>query len=264
MKKKKIQKNPKKSVKKSVKKLKVVRTKKEDILRVSTGIAGLDNLIEGGFVKNSINLLIGGSGCGKSIFSIQFLIEGIKHKERVLYITFEEKKKAFFENIKEVGINLEKLEKQGFFFFLEYTPEKVRTMLEEGGGAIENIVLTKKISRLVIDSITSFELLFDKEIEKREAVLSLFSLLRKWQCTSLLTYEGSPFLEKRSTSRVLDFESDSMVLLYLLRGKEKRGRFLEILKMRGTNHSLHTHSYSISNNGINVSLQKSEGILSSK
>jgi len=240
-------------------KLKTV--KKKSTKRVSTGIKGLDALIQGGFVKDSINLLIGGSGCGKSIFSIQFLIQGIKNKEKVLYITFEEKKNGFYENIKEVGIDLEKLEKLGYFFFLEYTPEKVKTMLEEGGGAIENIVLSKKISRLVIDSITSFELLFDKEIEKREAVLSLFSLLRKWQVTALLTYEGSPFIEKRATSRVLDFESDSMILLYLLRGKEERGRYLEILKMRGTNHSLHTHAYSISKSGIDVSTEKSQGII---
>jgi len=255
----------KKQVKKKEinKKTKPARTiKKSSISRVSTGVNGMNALIQGGFVKNSINLLIGGSGCGKSIFSIQFLIEGIKNKEKVLYITFEEKKKAFYENIKEVGIDLEKLEKLGYFFFLEYTPEKVKTMLEEGGGAIENIVLTKKISRLVIDSITSFELLFDKEIEQREAVLSLFSLLRKWQVTALLTYEGSPFLEKRSTSRVLDFESDAMILLYLLRGKEERGRFIEILKMRGTDHSLHTHAYTISGSGINVNTQKSQGILS--
>jgi circadian clock protein KaiC len=231
------------------------------IRRISTGIAGLNTLIEGGFAKESINLLIGGSGCGKSIFSIQFLIEGIRHKEKVLYITFEEKKEGFYKNIKEIGIDLVRLEELGYFHFLEYTPEKVKTMLDEGGGAIENIVLTKKISRLVIDSITSFELLFDKEIEKREAVLSLFSLLRKWQVTALLTYEGSPFLEKRPTSRVLDFESDSMILLYLLRGEEERGRYLEILKMRGTNHSLHTHTYTIGDKGISVSTKKSPGIL---
>ncbi len=230
------------------------------IERVSTGISGFDSLIQGGFIKNSINLLVGSSGCGKSIFSIQFLIEGIKNKERVLYITFEEKKKTFYKNLKEIGIDLETLEKQGYFFFLEYTPEKVRTMLEEGGGSIENIVLLKKINRVVIDSITSFELLFEKDLEKREAALSLFSLLRKWNCTSLLNYEGSPFFEKKSTSRVLDFESDSIILLYLLRGKQERERFIEILKMRGTNHSLHTHSYSIGNKGILVSTKSSKGI----
>jgi len=69
-------------------------------------------------------------------------------------------------------------------------------MLEEGGGAIENIVLTKKINRIVIDSITSFELLFEKEIEKRESALALFNIIRKWNCTSLLTYEGTPSNEK--------------------------------------------------------------------
>jgi circadian clock protein KaiC len=221
-------------------------------LRVSSGVSGFDDLIEGGFEKNSTNLIVGGSGCGKTIFSLQFLVDGAKKGEKALYITFEEKKNEVYSNMLEFGINLLELEKQGLFFFLEYTPEKVRTMLEEGGGSIENIVLTKKIQRIVIDSITSFELLFEKELEKREAALELFGLIRKWNCTSLLTYEGSPSAEKKETSRVFDFESDSIALLYLVKRKNQRHRFLEVLKMRGTKHSLDVHAYHIGEKGIVV------------
>jgi circadian clock protein KaiC len=239
----------------------MVRTisSKSRIERVPTGIFGFDDLMEGGFEKNSINLLVGGSGCGKTIFTIQFLLEGVKRGEKVLYITFEEKKSDIFNNMSEFGIDLADLEAKGLFFVLEYTPQKVRTMLEEGGGTIENIVLTKKVSRLVIDSITSFELLFDKELEKREAILELFGLLRKWQVTSFLTYEGNSAAAQQATSRVIDFESDSIILLYLVRKSNKRFRFLEILKMRGTNHSLDVHEYMIKDNGININKEAYSG-----
>jgi len=229
--------------------------------RVSTGIANLDILIQGGFEKNSTNLVVGESGSGKSILATQFLLEGIKKGERCLYITFEEKKKEFYSNMSKLGMNLKKLEEQNKFFFLEYTPEKVKTMLEEGGGAIENIILTKKITRVVIDSITSFELLFEKDLEKRSAALSLFSMLRKWDCTSLLTYQASPFKEKKLSSRTLEFESDSIILLYLTRTKTKRERFVEVLKMRGTKHSQSIFPLSIDNSGIVVGTEVYEGKL---
>ena len=227
----------------------IIKLNKE---RVSTGIKNFDTLIEGGFKKNSTNLLVGSSGSGKSIFALSFLMQGIKKGDKCLYITFEEPKKEFYSNMLEFGWDLEKLENQGKFIFLEYTPEKVKTMLEEGGGTIENIVLTKKINRIVIDSITSFELLFEKELEKRESALELFRLIRKWDCTSLLTYEGSPSMEKRETSRILDFESDSITILYFERGEKQRIRSLEVLKMRGTTHSLSLHNFSIDKNGINI------------
>ena len=137
--------------------------------------------------------------------------------------------------------------------FLEYTPEKVNSMLEEGGGSIESIVIKEKIKRLVIDSITSFELLFDDDLKKREAALSLFNMLRKWGCTSLLTYEGDSLKDKAVASRTLEFESDSIILLYFIRTKNQRDRFLEVLKMRGTEHSRKIYAFSMDKHGIVLS-----------
>ena len=225
-------------------------------VRVPTGIRGFDSLIEGGLEKNSTNLLVGSSGSGKSIFSVQFLIEGIKRGEKCLYITFEENKETFFSNMADFGWDLADYERKEKLFFLEYTPEKVKTMLEEGGGAIENIVLSKKISRIIIDSITSFELLFEKEIEKRSTALALFKMIRKWDSTALLTYEGTPSQEKKSTSRILDFESDAIILLHFVRVKKQRKRYVEVLKMRGTDHSLAIHPFSIEDSGIVVSKEE--------
>lgn len=225
--------------KKSVEKKEKTVKSKVKANRVSLGLPNLDKFMQGGLKKNSINLLVGSSGSGKSILATQFLVEGVKKGENCLYITFEEKKPIFFSNMEEFGWNLEKLEKTGKFTFVEYTPEKVKTMLEEGGGIIENIVLEKKVTRIVIDSITSFELLFEKDIKKRTAALSLFNLLRKWNITSILTYQSNPLDEYKPSSKTLEFESDSIIILYFTRVKEEktRKRFIEILKMRGTDHS---------------------------
>lgn len=220
--------------------------------RVSTGIKNLDELIEGGFTKNSTNLVVGSGGSGKSIFGVQFLVEGLKQGEKGLYITFEEKKAEFYEHMKGLGYDLENLEKKGQFFFVEYTPAKVKKMLEEGGGFIETLILRKKIQRVVIDSISAFALLFESDIEKRESSLALFNLLSKWNCTSVLTYEEHLSMNKKVDFPVLEFESDAIVILYFIRKREERERYLEILKMRGTNHSKKVHEFNIEKDGIVV------------
>lgn len=244
----------KKRVKSSGKKVsKNGETKRGKRARISTGVTGFDKIVDGGFLDNSINLVVGSSGSGKSIFSVQFLVEGIKKGEKCLYITFEEKKDEFFQNMQGLGFDLYGLEKKGDFVFLEYTPEKVKTMLEEGGGSIENIILTKKIKRVVIDSITSFELLFDDDLKKREASLSLFGMLRKWDCTTLLTYEADP---EDKTSQTLEFESDSIILFYFRRKGAERKRLLEVLKMRGTKHESGLYEFEMGKNGIKIKNKK--------
>lgn len=234
--------------------------KSEKIKRISTGISALDKITQGGFEKDSTNLIVGETGSGKTIAAMQFIIEGLRKNETCLYVTFEEDKTEFYNNMRELGWDLEKQEKNGKFFFLEYTPEKVKTMLEEGGGTVETLILSKKVTRIVFDSITSFILLFESEVEKREAALSLFNMLRKWDCTAVLTYEGAPDREK-NTSRVLEFESDSIILLYFLRDKKQRNRYLEVLKMRGTQHSNKIYPFIIKKNGIVLSTKPISGKL---
>lgn len=236
--------------------------KKDKDTRIPTGVPGIDRITEGGFEKNSINLIVGDSGSGKTILAVQFLMEGLRKGEKCLYVTFEEQKEVFYFNMRDFGWDLEALEKKGDFIFLEYTPEKVKTMLEEGGGAIESIVLREKISRIVIDSITSFALLFEDDLKKREAALELFDLLRKWECTSLLTYEEEPSSEKKTTSKTLEFESDSIIVLYFIRNKKERKRYIEVLKMRGTKHSREAYPIEMGKKGIIVGSRAYSGKLS--
>lgn len=218
---------------------------------ISSGIKELDNLIKGGFKEKSINLVAGGAGSGKTIFAFQFLIEGLKKGENCLYLTFEEKKEKAYENMLEFGWGLKEYEKKGKFIFLEYTPEQVKAVLEEGGGIIEQIVEKKKIKRMVIDSITSFTLLYQDPLTKKEASLALFELINKWNCTALLTAQNIS-ADQDEISAALEFEVDSIIILYHIKSKGIRKRALEILKMRGTKIPEKTIKLEITNKGIKV------------
>jgi len=210
--------------------------KSAKIMHISSGINGFDKISEGGFVEGSVNTIIGESGSGKTIFAMQFIMEGVKRGETCLYITFEEKKEDFYKNMLKFGWDLGKLENSGKFIFLEYSPEKIKLMLEQGGGEIESLIIEKKVKRLVIDSITSFAMLFENKILKREYIINLFDMLRAWDCTVLVTsFSNISDIKIREVSAA-EFEADAIILMHFPIIKNKRERYLEILKMRGTKH----------------------------
>lgn len=229
-----------------------VKAKPLKIQRVASGIPNFDRLVEGGFWQRSTNLLVGGPGTAKTIFATQFLIEGLKRGENCMYVTFEEKKDQFFANMLRFGWDLKKYESSGKFVFLEYTPLKVKNMLEEGGGSIESVILSKKVARLVIDSVSSFILLFDNELERREAALALFNMIKNWNCTSVLTLEEEQVTSEKTPTKAIEFESDGIIISHYLRVKDKRQRYLEILKMKGTKHAESVYKFDITPKGIKV------------
>lgn len=220
--------------------------------RVETGIPGFDKLIGGGFEDSSINLIAGGSGSGKTIFALEFLLYGVAKGERVLYVTFEEKKEDFYKNMAKIGWDLNKAEATGRFIFLEYSPEKVKMMLDEGGGAIESTVIKNKVTRMVVDSVSSFSLLFDDEQSRRQAILGFFDIIRKWDITTLLTVQHTPINKKDRGLSYVEFEADSVIFLYYVSTGTRRQRFIEVLKMRGTDHSRDIHAFKIGKSGIQI------------
>ncbi|MBS3172307.1 hypothetical protein J4438_01855 [Candidatus Woesearchaeota archaeon] len=221
--------------------------------RICSGIPGLDPLIQGGYKEGSINLIEGGPGSGKTIFVTQFLLDGLRKGENVVYITFEVIKEKFYENMQMFGWDLEKYEREGLFTFLVYSPEQIKQILLEGGGTLDTLVHQKKIKRIAIDSITSFALLYANELAKKEAALTLFNVINSWDCTAILTAQDEGDSDRKEiVSTALDFEVDGIILLYHMRKGNKRRRGLEILKMRGTKVPNHVFNLILDKKGIRV------------
>jgi len=220
--------------------------------RVSSGVPGLDPLVQGGFKRNSVNLIAGEPGSGKTIFGMHFLMDGCKKGEAGIYITFEEKKDKMYDDMLSIGWDLKKYEEKNLFRFLEYSPEQVKKILVEGGGVVDAMVEKLKAKRIVIDSITSFSLLYEDELTKKEAALSLFDLIGKWNCTAVVTSQARSIDHESIMSAALEFEVDSIILLYHIRSKDERIRGIEILKMRGTKIPEKTFELVLDNKGIKV------------
>ncbi|MBT4192099.1 MAG: AAA family ATPase [Candidatus Diapherotrites archaeon] len=222
--------------------------------RVATGIKGFDNLIEGGFEKDSTVLLVGSAGTGKTLFSMQFLYEGAtKFDEKCVFISFEEEKSSLYKHALQFGWDFEKLERENKFKLLFFKPHQVTKILEEGGGQIREALMEIGAKRVVVDSITSYALLFTDEYKRREKVLEFFNLLEKWGVTSIVIAENSPqVIEKEEGS--LGFISDAVISMYYQHDEEKGIRIhsLEILKMRGTRHTNKLCAFNFEEEGIVV------------
>src|SRR3989344_616819 len=114
-------------------------------------------------------------------------------------------------------------ENEGLFAFLEYTPEQVKKVLTEGGGTIEALIQKVKAQRLVIDSISSFAMLYQDDLTQKEASLALFELINTWHCTAVLTSQNTQ-IDQETVSAALEFEVDSIVVLYHLKVEGIRKR----------------------------------------
>ncbi|MFH1210851.1 MAG: ATPase domain-containing protein, partial [archaeon] len=214
-----------------------VKVEKFDDDRVKTGIEGLDRVMGGGFEGDSINIVCGGPGTGKSIFALQFLCNGIvKFDEPGVYITFEESREKILKHMSKLGWDLKKLEDEDKLVIVEYTPSNVKKLLTEGGGEVDIAIEKIKAKRIAIDSLTAFALLFKDDLARMESFLDLFKMIQRWGCVALLVSEDEQDIENHHPSAV-EFEVDGVILLYNIRKGDMRERALEILKMRGVQHS---------------------------
>jgi len=225
-----------------------------DDSRVATGIKGFDELIDGGFERESIVLLVGSAGTGKTLFGLQFLYQGVtKYEEAGVFISFEEDKEHLYKRALQFGWDFSKLEKEDKFRILVFKPHQITTILEEGGGQIRDALAEIGSKRIVVDSITAYGLLFNDEYKRREKILEFFNLLRKWGVTSVVICGDDPSkVEKQEGS--ISFISDAVVSMYYMQDEEKGLRIhsLEVLKMRGTKHTNKLCAINFENEGIVV------------
>ncbi|MCC7569821.1 AAA family ATPase [Candidatus Micrarchaeota archaeon] len=236
--------------------------KNED--RVTTGVQGIDSLVGGGYIKNSVISLSGGPGSGKTTFALQFLLQGIKEDENVMYISFNLKKKEIFQHINQLNLGLDMDVIKNRMLVIEYPPGEIQELLKRH-GAIREMIDTANVTRVVIDPITSFVYIQPDVHQRREYLYSIVDNLKNWNVTSLIIDHDSKYelLEIPQTLTGIEGFTDGYIhLSYLLNiEKMERNRGLEILKMRGAQDDTKVHKIFITEQGIvvdDVSLKRAK------
>ena len=234
--------------------------------RVKTGIPGLDEMLWGGFLSHTANLIAGAPGTGKTTLGMQFIYHGIVAcGEPGLILTFEEFPQQYYSDAASFGWDFRQMEREGKLRVVMTSPEVSKADLERVGGRIERLVREIDAKRIMVDSLSHFEHLSESPAHLRSIVYGFVNALRREGLTAVLTRENVALLgEAEETDDDLAFLVDSYILLRYVEIESAIRKALLVLKMRGSDHDKGIRQFEITSRGIEVRapFEGREGIMS--
>jgi KaiC/GvpD/RAD55 family RecA-like ATPase len=239
--------------------------------KVTTGISGLDELVDGGFPEGRVILVIGGPGAGKTIFCSQFLYKGIyENQENGIFVSLDESKDHFYSEMQKFGWNFQKAEEERKFAFIEATRMSRVAMLKEKlykeesqslrgkqlsiDKLIEDLqatILRIKAKRAVVDTLAALTYRFPDPTERRTIVVELIESLGDLGVTSLVTTElGYLGLERHALEE--EFLVHGVIMMQTLFSGGTTTRAIQVEKMREVKVNPSLVPYSIDHKGIEI------------
>ena len=215
------------------------------------GVPELEQMMGGGVIRGNSLLLAGGSGSGKSLLGLQFLMEGSRRDEPGLLVDLEEHPSQIVKNAATLGFDLAELIRREKVFTLRTSP--VELDLNEHFHNIKQLVREKGIKRVVIDTISNYEGCVDDPALYKEYIHSLINYFKNSGVTSVLITEVDELLGLNTiTFHKVSFLVDAIILLrYVELGSELRKALL-VVKMRGGAHDKDIREYIIEEKGIKL------------
>jgi len=234
--------------------------------RISTGVKGLDEKMQGGFFKGSSNLITGKTGTGKTIFAISFLYKGALQGESGVYVTTEQRDKDVKADIESMfGWDIKSLESKKLIKFVSIKPALPTRGLTEGDmvrlvksyvyGISDKIIDAIKevgAKRVVLDSVSFIEMFIKDEYLARAALMQLVDTLKESDVTAFLTGTIPETSEALSGGGIVEYIVDTVVKMEFVPVAEEFKRTLTIRKMRRTDHSTLIHPFEITKEGMRV------------
>jgi circadian clock protein KaiC len=236
---------------------KIKTFKPHKLAKCPTGIAGFDELTNGGLPKNNITLISGGPGSGKTLFGLDFMINGaLKYNEPGVFMSFEETNEELHRDVASLNLDLKSLvsEKK---IVLEHVVLERRDIqgpdlnLEGIFVRLEHAIDSIGAKRVVLDSIESlFAGLTDQGILRLE-IKRLFRWLKDKHVTAFIT--GEPGLDGSYSRHGLEgYVSDCIIFLDNRVSDQHSIRRIRIIKYRGSSHGTNEYPFIISDDGLSV------------
>jgi circadian clock protein KaiC len=204
--------------------------------RISTGLKELDTMMYGGLIRSSSTLIVGSAGTGKTLMSLHFLAAGAEIGERGLMISFQENPEQLQLRANQFGIGKSLGLSGGLTEVLGLSP--VELNLDAAADLIREAVTTRKVQRVVIDSVAELESAVRDPERFDDFLASLVGFLRENEVTTVMTREIPQIFGSELTiaSRGLSYIVDNIVLLRYIELRAEIKRAITVLKNRGSNH----------------------------
>ena len=223
------------------------------IPRIDTGIDGLDNMILGGVPERHLIACIGGAGSGKTTFGLQFLHHGLQNGEDGVFITLEQSYEDIMDTANGRGWAFDRYEEEDRLAVVDLDPVEMATSLDNIRGELPRLVERFDADRLVLDSVSLLEMMYDDEARRRTEVFDFTRSLKQAGVTTFLTSEASEDNKYASRHGIIEYLTDAVFFLQYIRGESQETRLaVEIQKIRNANHSRQRKPYEITAEGISV------------
>jgi circadian clock protein KaiC len=222
--------------------------------RLPSGVPGLDALLHGGVPRASTTIVEGGTGTGKTLVGLHFLLEGARRGEAGILFTLEETPGQIRAAAQSFGWALAPLEAQGRLVIHYTSPVELLTdrFLDEALRLINKV----GARRVVLDSVTSLALGVASPRRFRELVYALTKHVRAAGVTLLVTMEIAEQLgTARLTGHGISSIADNVIVLRYVEVQASLGRAVLVLKARGTGHTTELRRFVIDDHGAHVGAQ---------
>lgn len=219
-------------------------------IQVSSGIAGLDELMGGGARRGDATVVTGPSGVGKTIFGLRWLAQSIEQGENALYVTFQDTGAQLASVAASFGWDLAAYQDSGQLM-ISYVPMGDLD-LDALATSLRAEVVRRPVSRIVIDSLSELASAAREEKRFPAYMRSLVGLVRAAGCSLLVTSETSTRGLPGSSLEELLFLFDNVIDLRYIEEGSQIGRAAHVAKMRSRAHAMTLNAVTITDHGLEV------------
>lgn len=219
-------------------------------IRITSGSNELDKMCGGGFFRDSIILVSGATGTGKTLMVTEFMAGGVLNNERCLVFAFEESREQLFRNATGWGVDFQKMEKEGKLKVVCRYPET--TGLENHLINMKETIKEFKPHRVAVDSLSALERVSNLK-GFREFIIGLTSFIKQQEIGGLFTSTTPTLLGGSSiTEAHISTITDSIILLRYVEMYGEMRRGITVLKMRGSMHDKDIREFTIDHKGMHI------------
>jgi circadian clock protein KaiC len=215
--------------------------------RISTGIDGLDAMLEGGFWRGTTTLLAGPSGAGKTTIGLQFALEGARQGESTLYMNFQENPSQLIRTIRGLGVEPDELPELDLVY-----ASPVELQIDSIIVDMFRRIQQRGVRRLVVDALGDLASAATDPQRLHDYLYALVQHFAVSTITSVLIFETTGnAIAGDGVQNAVSYLSDN-VLLLSVGGEERTRRTLRVLKTRGSPHDTRVREVMITSSGLAI------------